>query len=261
MRSGSTLLSEVLTRLPQSYIFQEPHIGKNDFQLTPSDVEIWAERGLDLERLLRRHRVLAFLQRRLRWAGLRQDYMAVVLKHLVRPRLASGRFQLGVKEVRNRGWRNYRRQFPSMKVIVTARDPRDIYLSTMYRWRKGLLPRRKLVTPELIARELNREFKLQMAIQDAQDSFLVRYEDMCQQPTILGKIMAFIESPLSQSGSVGGFTSRHPDRVHEAHLHGNAVTDKRVARWRREKDSQLRREAEETLALMPAYARFWGYRG
>ncbi len=36
-RTGTTLLSELLTSSPYSFIFREPHIGKNTFRVKPDD--------------------------------------------------------------------------------------------------------------------------------------------------------------------------------------------------------------------------------
>ncbi|PIX45625.1 MAG: sulfotransferase, partial [Armatimonadetes bacterium CG_4_8_14_3_um_filter_58_9] len=46
----------------------------------------------------------------------------------------------------------------------------------------------------------------------------------------------------------------------EYKVHGDRITDQRVARWRREEDPALRRQAEECHARMPEYGEYWGYR-
>lgn len=53
MRTGSTVLSEALTRFPYSFIFREPHLGKNYFALKDLDTELFAERDVDLRRFVR----------------------------------------------------------------------------------------------------------------------------------------------------------------------------------------------------------------
>lgn len=142
MRTGSTLISEALTELPHAFIFREPHIGKNTFRYKPDDVERFRQYGFDLEAFLKYRLVFAFFQRRLRFLGYRQDYMVRVFKYRLIPQMAGTAKQFGVKEIDNRGWQNYHRHFPDMKVILTARDPRDIYLSLrrVGRWRREQNP-------------------------------------------------------------------------------------------------------------------------
>lgn len=89
MRTGSTLLSEALTRLPYRYIFREPHVGKNDFQVRAADVALQHDYGVEIEKILTLRCYYAFLQRRFRWLGYRQEFMVRVLEHFMRPRLAT----------------------------------------------------------------------------------------------------------------------------------------------------------------------------
>ena len=52
------------------------------------------------------------------------------------PHLASYVSQVGVKEIHHDGWRKYIQYFPEMKILLTGRDPRDIYISLFYRVKK-----------------------------------------------------------------------------------------------------------------------------
>lgn len=260
MRTGSTVLAEALTRLPYAFIFNEPHIGKNDFQEKPGDVERLLPYGVHLEKFLRFRRMYAFLQRRIRWLGYRQDYMVRVLKYELIPKLGRTISQFGVKEIRNTGWENYLQHFPDMKVVMTGRDPRDIYLSTYYRWRRGLPRKRTSVTPDEIADELQKEFNLQLLILDAtNDHITLRYEDLCMQPALINEVLAFVDSPIPTIGRIGAFTGRHPDRDDEYRLHGNQITAQRVQRWRRESNTERVEEAQRVFELMPEYTDFWDY--
>lgn len=212
MRTGSTLVSELLTHPPKSFIFREPHIGKNDFQLKPGDQEeILSHFDVHLANMLKGRRAFAFLQRRLRFFNYRQDYMVRFLKHSVQPRLNNGKAQIGVKEINNVGWQNYHRHFPNMKTILLGRDPRDIYLSMVYRRQnEGAYKKYNLDDPRSIATVLNNQFQLQMDICQVTDSLPVKYEVLCSQSHIREKILTFVESPLTAPEEVGQFLRKHP---------------------------------------------------
>lgn len=74
-RTGSTLLSELFTDLPYSFIFHEPHLGKNYFAAQKLDKSLLAKYNIDINGFLKLRLPLAFCLRRLRWAGYRQDHM------------------------------------------------------------------------------------------------------------------------------------------------------------------------------------------
>lgn len=258
-RTGSTLVSGTLTSLPHTFIFQEPHIGKNIFQLPPGSWEPLREAGFDLARFVSWRNRVAFVQRRLRAVGYRQDYMVRVLKEQLAADIGPYAAQIGVKEVRHRGWQNYVRHFPDMRVVVTGRDPRDIYLSIHQRWQKGITPKRRQVDPQLIAAELNAEFAMQRALMAETEHHCIRYEDFCTDETVLERVKQFVQTPAVAHGNVTQFLSHHADRTYEADKHGGQISHKSVGRWRRETDEALAAAAQATFDLMPDYTAFWGY--
>ena len=259
MRTGSTMLSEALTAWPYSFIFREPDLGKNAFTLRPGDAEFLLAHGINVGRFWRRRSHLAFVQRRLRGLGYRQDYAVRTFKRHLVADLSQQIMQVGVKEVHNNGWENYLRLFPDMKVIVIARDPRDIYISNFQRFQRGLLKHEQAITPEKTAAELNQEFQLQLALCRETPHFIVRYEDICTDADILDEIKAFVNSPIPTTGQIGQFLTKHPDRIYEHALHGGKITKRSVARWTKEPDERLVQEAQRTFDLMPDYCRHWGY--
>ncbi|PIX84353.1 MAG: sulfotransferase, partial [Nitrospirae bacterium CG_4_10_14_3_um_filter_70_108] len=78
--------------------------------------------------------------------------------------------------------------------------------------------------------------------------------------TIVEQVKLFTESEVPDFGEVGAVTRDDPRRSIEYKVHGDRITDQRVARWRREEDPALRRQAEECHARMPEYGEYWGYR-
>lgn len=249
-RTGSTVLAEALTALPHSFIFVEPQFGGNRWSIKPGDTELLAPFGVDLD--ARREQWLA--------AGRSPHALDVLRKQIMAP--LSGRIgQFGVKEIRHEGWRAYHRAFPDMRIVLTARDPRDIYISLYHRQRQGLGTWKGDYTPRRVADDLNTQFAFQMEMHAAGPTLRVRYEDFTADAAQIERIKSFIDSPIPPAsvGEIGGFLSRAPGRAEEARLHAGSITTQRTGRWREEPDSRLREEAVSILGLMSEYAAFWGY--
>jgi len=251
-RSGSTVLSETLTRLPHSFIFREPRVAENRFSVHDSDVELFLRYGIDL---------IAFEKR---WWNQRKAIPDAFKNELI-PQLAPFVSQIGVKEIRHRRWRRMLRRFPDMKVLLTARDPRDIYVSLYYKVKNdrvtwsGIFSPEGVFCPEAVADSLNDEFHEQIAMFEMTDCLKVKYEDFCMQPAIFEQIKSFVGSALERVGEVGNFNAANPLRVGEFGLHGNNITGQRIQRWKYETGEKLLAEAQRTFDLMPEYCRFWGY--
>lgn len=259
MRSGSTMLSEALTAWPYSFIFREPDLGKNALATRPGDVEFLKAQGIDIEAFWRQRVRRAFLQRRLRAVGYPQDYMVRAFKDDLLAELDGRVQQVGVKEVHNLGWQNYLKHFPDMRVLLMARDPRDIYISNVHRFRRGILKHKQRITTEETAAELNAEFRMQLALSQAAPYMKIRYEDLCLQPDLLDAIKAFVDSPIPGMGELGQFIGKHPDRQYEQQLHGQQISAQSVWRWTREPEAPLVAEAQQVFELMPEYCDYWSY--
>lgn len=259
MRTGSTLLSEALTRLPYAFIFREPHLGKNYCRIKPEDRDKLQSYSIDLESFLKNRLIFAFWKRRLRWLGYRQDYMVRSFKEKIFLSMMGQGIQVGVKEINNWGWQNYAAHFLDMKVLITGRDPRDIFLSLYYRNKKRPIKKYKDITPAVVATDLNRQFGFQLEMHETTDNILVRYEDLCSDKNVLDGVKKFVGSPIIESPAVGHFIADHPIRQEEHKIHGNQITDQRVQRWKTETNKTLVAEAEDMFELMSTYTDFWGY--
>ena len=260
MRTGSTLLSEALTAIPYSFVFHEPHFGKNFFRSHDYQDQMFAEHGIDLVRWRRQRLRIAFVLRRLRRFGFPQNFMVQQLKLLAQNEMFDGQeAQLGVKEVRNLGWENYARVFPDMRVILTGRDPRDVFLSIYELQKRGPWHNKFAVTPDAVSAELDTEFRIQRKLSETFDCLKVRYEDLCTDPAVLESVKHFVDSPIPSSGSIGAFVGGQTSRLQEAAKHNAGISKTSVSRWRQEPDSQKLHDAVSTLRKMPAYAEFWGY--
>jgi hypothetical protein len=258
-RTGSTLIGELLTQPPYAFIFQEPHLGKNYFALQENDVVRLKKYDVDLPQFVKYRLLWAFFLRRLRPFGVQQDYMVKQFKRVLMPQLFGNKAQIGVKEIRHQGWQNYLRHFPKMRVIMTGRDPRDLYISYFRKWQRGTIRWERPFTPQTVAQELNEQFNYQLAIKNATQCLTVRYEDLCSRPKIVEEIKQFSQSPIPTQGEVGAFISTHPSRINESEIHRKAITSQQVGRWRTETDSQLLADATTLFNLMPNYCTFWGF--
>ncbi len=251
-RSGSTVLSEALTLLPHSFIFREPRVAENRFSVHDSDAELFMNYGIDLAGFERRW-----------WS--KRKLIPEAFKNELIPQLLPLVGQIGVKEIRHDRWRRLFRLFPGMKVLLTARDPRDIYLSLHDKvkhgnvtW-SGIFSAEGVFCPEAVAEGLNDEFGEQLAMFEAADCLKVKYEDFCAKPAVFEQVKAFVGSAINRVGEVGGFNAANPLRVNEYALHGNNITEQRSQRWKHETGEKLLAEAQRAFDLMPAYCRFWGY--
>ncbi|OHB35309.1 MAG: hypothetical protein A3G70_02015 [Planctomycetes bacterium RIFCSPLOWO2_12_FULL_39_13] len=246
-RTGSTVLSEALTLLPYSFIFLEPKFGEEKFSIKKRDAEMFLKHGIDLE---------AFKNN---WSGNKQKYIIEAFKRELMPHLASYVSQVGVKEIHHDGWRKYIQYFPEMKILLTGRDPRDIYISLFYRVKSGKGNFSGTFCPGAVADDLNKEFQKQLEMHKETDCLKIRYEDLCTNENLFDKILTFVESEIPAIGDIGSFNALNPKRQDEYELHGDQITDKRVNRWHHESDKNLVMEAQKTFDLMPEYCEFWGY--
>ncbi len=256
-RTGSTVVAEALTKLPYAFIFREPGLGDNRFSLKQIEIDQVKELGVDLAAFRSKQKLGGIFKKRI--AG-DQAFMLHAFKKQVVPEMLEKLQQVGVKEIRHDNWRNYIETFPEMKVVLTSRDPRDIYISLHGRFKKGTSTWQGEFTPERVAKDLNFQFSKQLEMIEAADCLRIRYEDLCLQADAkIDEIRKFTKSPIPTIGDVGAFNATNPDRVDEYQLHGGEITDKRVARWRSEEDAELRAEAQKAFDLMEEYAAFWGY--
>jgi hypothetical protein len=241
------MLCDALTQLPSSLVFNEPNLAQHRMIVRRREAEILAEVGVDLHAFARR------------WSGLRRWWVLSAFARELLPRLEGVVAQVGVKEIFNTHWRRYQRQFPDLRILLTARDPRDIFLSLQRRHASGLAIWSGPFTPERVAQSLNREFRAQLEMQTSAPCLRVRYEDLCQDPARFEEIKAFVGNETLTMGSIGRFQASEPRRAGEHEVHRGSITDRQVGRWRRETDAGLRQEAQQVFDRMPEYCDFWGY--
>lgn len=247
-RSGSTILSEMLTDPPRSFIFREPRLGRGVFDVKPGDAELMADLGIDLHTFAR-HWVCPVRKGRA-MRGFRRKLYPSLLEHFA---------QIGVKEISHRRWRRYDRAFPGMRIVALARDPRDVYLSLLDRAAKGTETAREVADPAVAAEAINEQLQHQRDMIDQRGAMKVTYEQLCTDPGAFARIRDFCQSPLDEPGTPGRFNVSNVARADEAALHAGRLTPSRVERWKREPDPKRQAAADEVFRLTREFADFWGY--
>jgi len=235
VRSGSTLLEEMLTQLPYSYIFHEPRfygIVRNR-QVFINDLSGYLNTG-QLKRLK--------------------------LRNLTRFFKSTSISQIGVKEVRNEGWKYYCRTFPDTKFLLTGRDPRDVYLSLhYYHLRSNAWTPKFPFSPMGVFKEFHKEHIIQCHLAKHYNCMKVKYEDLCTNPDVFQKVKTFVKSSIPNVGEIGAFHKQIKRGVYEIQLHQSNLTGRVVDRWKQEKNQKLVEQAYTFAVIMKDYCEFWGY--
>jgi hypothetical protein len=241
MRSGSTMMQESLTKVPFSYMFCEPKFGKNMFKISPRFLK-------DLPFDVRPH--------------LKPPCVRTFAKNVV-PKLKVKISQVGIKEIRNAGWRQYLKYFPDMKFVLTGRDPRDIYISAndwFANRSNHFLKKGGILIPEKLLAEVINEVKSQKEMFETGQAIRVKYEDLCQDSeSVMSEVKEFVNSPIPDIGDIGGYLSLNQKRMNEFQRHGKNITSLRIQRWKKVRDKGLLSRAKKFYSLMKEYRAFWSY--
>lgn len=241
-RTGSTMMAELLSDPPACFVFREPRLplGRLLLGKTGDPKATLARCGLDVGSVSRSMAELPPDEAVERFRAFWEE--------------SAGRIgQLGVKEIMHEGWERVSRAFPAMKVVITVRDPRDIFLS-MWHKRERLERRgRRWMEPEVLAEDVNRESRHLEEIASRHEHRVVRYEEFCRDPGAIDAVRRFAESPARGMGLLGRTSSWN------AGAHGTALGTSRIDLWKRESDPQARTLCEKAWRLMAPYARTWGY--
>ena len=157
---------------------------------------------------------------------------------------------VGVKEIRHEGVELVGRTFPDMRVIVTTRDPRDIYLS-MYHKREELRTRGvPWAEPQALAEDLRVEFARIRALMERHDHLAVRYEDLVGDPSVVAAVRGFAGIHIEGTGLLGRTSSFNRER------HGHEVGTSRLEIWRREPEGEGLENALHFADLVAEYREF-----
>lgn len=240
MRTGSTLIQELLTEKRKCFFFHEPWFGSGLFE------------HMDLA-----HKILS------EW-----EYNADVIVNNGIPipnmflRLASVCPQVGIKEIRHQGWEMYNNLFNDIRWIVLARDPRDIYVSSYHLMNRVDVwqPRFPPFGPEGMFKELWPDAQRQIEIIQTQKNVMrLRYEEFVSDTSLFERLRAHADSPLSEAGEVGAFHKLIKRGQYELETHNGSIGNIHVHRWKKETDFELISGMNEFFDMMKEYNNFWGY--
>lgn len=245
-RTGSTMLCEALTQLPHSIVFNEPNLGARRFAVRNTEAELLASVGIDLPNFVK---TWSFARRRFLIHGFRRRFVPMLMRKVS---------QVGIKEIFHDNWRRVVGEFPDTRIVLTARDPRDIYLSLRSRYVKGHAIWSGEFTPLRVADNLMRDFAHQLEMSRDCAVMHVRYEDLCLAPEMVTDVLRFVDSDITEVGGLGEYLRADARRVAEGALHDGRITDRRVARWRQE-SGELRDEAQQVFHAMADYVSYWRY--
>jgi len=238
IRSGSTLIQELLTSPPHSFIFHEPELLNNKFITNKKHLKLFLDHGIDINNIMKNGGLSKF----------KKDVLPLLQKHVK---------QIGVKEVRNTNWKRYVDNFSNIRIVLTGRDPRDLYISIFY-WKNKSGKLNKLSKKTI--NNLKNQMNIQQEIFNNGNVIKVKYEELCtNQNLIISEIKRFIDSPISEVGEIGGFLSNVPRRINEYNKHGNIITKRSVARWKKDKNKRLIQLSNDFFESVPDYCNFWGY--
>lgn len=241
------MLCEALTQVPHSIVFNEPNVASNNFVIRAAESEILLGQDINLR---------AFVDR---WSRVRRYFLFYGFRTRLIPALHRSFAQIGVKEIFHANWQKVAAAFPDMRIILTARDPRDIYLSLRGRYRAGTAIWNGEFSPIRVADKLNEEFAHQQAMARQHSVLKVRYEDLCMDPQVMQQVLDFVQSDIAKVARLGEFLKSDSKRVAEGNIHGGEITGRRVARWKDERNSEVADEALQVFRAMPGYCDFWEY--
>lgn len=241
-RTGSTMLANLLTELPRAYVFREPRIGLGKLRVRPDVANSFSGFGVDLIAVKKAMRDLPREEALERFAA----FIEELSPHVE---------QLGIKEITHDGHEDLSRLFPEMRVVVTVRDVRDIYLS-LYHRRKELLTRGKLwFETQTLLPYLREQSDALFRLMSHHDHLVVRYEDLCRDSSLLDQVRAFVDSPVAGLGSLEAGADRR-----DLSKHGAAIDATRVGLFQHETDDVARHNATYLFEEMEDYNARFGYR-
>jgi hypothetical protein len=244
-RTGSTALAEALIDPPASFIHSEPGLCAG--RLHPENLQ-----AFDHPSVRAACDEIARIRAEVPDPN---DYVALYVERVL-PLFDFA--QVGIKEVTFRRYlhRKLVATLPDLRVIVTVRDPRDIWLSlremnerldATWSWRD--------VTVDEGAHRFNAIDK-QLAELVEGGALVVRYEELCAGEEAFARVREYVDSPLERAGRFGTIVQRL--REWEIERHGQSFSAASVGRCERA-DAGERASADEFASLVTAYTKRFGY--
>lgn len=244
-RSGSTMLSGLLTIPNISIIFSEPgfqrglHHNLEQFQeVSDVDINLLSRYEGDANKMLR------------------------VFYNKITPHILKEFPMIGVKECFMQNWNVYEDFFDDVRYVILARDPRDVFLSLSdygenVAWHKKMWLEKGI---QYIADAHNQIWEEQQVIINTRNCYLVRYEDFCMGKVSLQEIKSFLGINSLESGDVAGILKNYKWRQWEVLKNGNKISRGSVFRWKDPYlDQELLAYSKKFGNMMQEYIDYWDY--
>ena len=247
MRSGTTLISDLLTVPGQSLVFDEPMVLSPWDDAKVQDIHNVAK-GFGLPVNEAPPAAGQYTQ----IADYFEQDLAPALKKLD---------IWGVKEVHFFNWRDLLERYRPGKLVLCVRDLRDIALSAL-----DLTIGSQLAFPG--AQRLRDEAWLMSRLcYDVHEllrlrqrpHLLLRYEDLTGDPERAAALAAYAGLDALGSGSLNRSASTGSTRMRELEKHGAAISNRSRGRFEREEDHMKRWLAQHIWRAAPAFARTFDY--
>jgi hypothetical protein len=241
-RSGSKLVARALTNWPKSYVLLEPGLAIPTLRAKPEATALLAEFDLDL---LAASESISRRPPDARPAAVVQEILAP-LREVVPV--------VGVKEIRHQAADLALDALGAdTRVVVLVRDPRGILDSLRRKeaWRTRPIELPGGLSPASLADHLREQFAAQRRMLDRRPACAIRYEDLCERPTMMAAIRRFCGLPENLDADL--------DRLdgHEVGARGGGIDADACDRWR--SDEPHADEAAEIFDLLRDECDYWGY--
>ena len=246
MRTGSTLVTDMLSQRGRSLILSEPNILG---MWSPNTVErihkLALNNGLDPG---------AEMPTPEQWPRYQNYFDAVLLPQLARLPL------WGVKYVDLTDWRLTFERYPPRRMILTVRDLRDVVISAIDRighLRLAFYGRRHMRDEAWVMANIAYNVHELMALRQ-RPHLLARYEDVVKDPGLRQRIVEYAGLD-SAAGTRENLEAAGFVRQWEMNKHGGAVTTKSVGRYASEPPGPVKALAERVWRLLPEYSEAFGF--
>lgn len=242
-RAGSKLLARALTRWPESYVLLEPGLAMPTMRAKTEPTRLLGEIGLDLPALATEVRAAAPERRPDRAV---RSILEPLRRHVP---------LVGVKEIRHaKADLVLDALGPDTRVVVLVRDPRGILDSLRRKepWRDRPIELPGGLGPSSLAEHLREQFASQRRMLETRTAVAVRYEDLCQRPSLVKDVRRFCGLPEDLDADLWRLDG------HEPGARGDRIGNPSFDSWRTDDEhaswfEELRERLDEDCA-------YWGYR-
>ncbi len=247
MRSGTTLVSDLLTVPSRSLIFDEPML-----------FSVWNDqRARDIHAVAKASGLRVGSE-----PPRRRDYeeMAVYFERGLAPELS--KLDLwGVKEVHLNTWHRLLDRYRPKRLILCVRDLRDVALSALDLIRGshlafpgGQRTRDEAWVVSRLAFDVHQLLTLRSF-----PHLLLRYEDLTRDKELRDRLAAYVGLEALGGGALNRETSTGASRVKEIERHGLDISTRSVGRHRSEPEGPARALATHIWQSLPEYSEAFGY--